>query len=73
MSILTSADRFRRELETLVEEQIQKYTAHMSLGQLESHADYKHAAGRIAGLREVFDLIEDAAHRLNYGEGEGKR
>lgn len=73
MSILTTADRFRREVERLIEEQIEKYTDHMSLGMLESLADYKNAAGRIAGLREALSLLEDAEHRMNYGEGEGKQ
>lgn len=73
MSILTTADRFRRELERLFEEQIEKYTENMSLGMLESHADYKHAAGRIAGLREALDLMDDAERRMSFGEGEGRQ
>lgn len=69
MSILTTADRFRRELEAALQERIEAYSTQVSTGTPANYSDYSRLVGRIAGLREALDEIESAAHRLNFEEG----
>lgn len=73
MSILTTADRFRRELEALLNERIQTYSSHVAAGIAGDFSEYSRLVGRIAGLREALDEIENATHRLYFEEGEGNR
>ena len=73
MSILTTADRFRRELEALIAERLQSYTAQITAGVPNDYSEYARLVGRIDALREILDSLDDVAHRLNYNEGEGKR
>jgi len=71
LSILTSADRFRYELEKLVEADIDRLKDTLSLGFLDDYAQYKAIAGRIAGLRAAIDFCHEAEKRCNLsGEGE---
>lgn len=73
MSILTTADRFRRETEALISERIHAYTQQIASGVPADFSEYSRLVGRIAGLREALEEIDGAAHRLNYQEGEGPR
>ena len=73
MSILTTADRFRRELEKILEDRIQSYSSHLAGGVAHDYSEYTRYVGRIAGLREALDEIENAAHRLYFEEGEGRK
>lgn len=73
MSILTTADRFRRELEALLNERIQAYMTQAAAGIPLDYSEYSRLVGRIAGLREALDEIGEAAHRLYYEEGEGRK
>lgn len=69
MSILTTADRLRRELEAALSERIQSYSSHAAAGVPGDYSEYSRLVGRIAGLREALDEIDAAAHRLNHEEG----
>ena len=60
MSILTSADKFRYELESLLDGEIDRLKDSLSLGFVESFDQYKLLAGRIAGLRSALDLMKEA-------------
>lgn len=71
MSILTSADRFRYELEKLSEAEIDRLKDTLSLGFLDDFSQYKLISGKIAGLRAALDLCNEAEKRCNLsGEGE---
>lgn len=68
MSILTTADRFRFELERLISSEIERLKDDLSLGFLDDYAQYKNVAGKIAGLTMALSLLDDAESRCN-GEG----
>lgn len=72
MSILTTADRFRYELEKSILEEIERLKENLALGFLDDYAQYKNLAGRVSGLRTAIDLISEAERRCN-GAEEGKR
>lgn len=72
MSILTTADRLRRELEVRLDERIQTYSGHVAAGIASDYSEYCRLVGRISGLREALDEIENAVQGLYY-EGEGKQ
>lgn len=71
MSILTTADKFRYELEQSILEEVERLKETIALGFLESYSDYQNNAGKIAGLRSALELLDVAERRCN-GE-EGKR
>jgi hypothetical protein len=49
-----------KELETLLSDEIDRLMINLSNGHLETHAEYKYLAGKIAGLRSAIDLMEEA-------------
>lgn len=65
MSILTSADRFRHEVEKLLTEEVDRLKEVISLGLLDNFEQYRHLAGKIAGLRVAMDFLKDAESRCN--------
>jgi hypothetical protein len=73
MSILTTADRFRFELEKLIASRIDHHMQVIARGVPHDYAEYLRVVGRVEGMKDVIELIEEAVHQLNYHEGEGKR
>lgn len=73
MSILTTADRFRYELEGLLKEKIEHNVGVVASGGSPDYAAYLRIVGRIEGLKAAMDCIEDAVHQLNYQEGKADR
>lgn len=65
MSILTTADKFRYEVEKLVSAEVDRIKENLSLGFVEDYAQYKFVAGKITGLRQVFDLLDEAEANCN--------
>lgn len=65
MAILTTADRFRHELEKSIVEEIERLKENIALGFLDDYAQYKNLAGKISGLRSSLDLISEAVRRCN--------
>lgn len=53
----TTKDRFESRLAATLEQEVESLKSNMANGHLESHADYKFIAGRIAGLRAALDMI----------------
>lgn len=60
MSFLTPQHVYRKELEILLAEGIDMTLEAMANGHLESHAEYKYLAGKIAGLRLAQEYLLDA-------------
>jgi hypothetical protein len=71
LAILTTADRFRYELEQSLLDEIERLKENIALGFLKDYPDYQNAAGRIAGLRSAFELLDVAERKCN-GAEEGK-
>lgn len=65
MPILTTADRFRYELEKSIQEEIERMKENLSLGFLDDYAQYKNISGKISGLRTALDLINEAERKCN--------
>lgn len=65
MSILTSADKFRYELEKLLNDEVERLKDTISLGFLDNYDQYKQLTGKIAGLRAAIDFIGDAETLCN--------
>ena len=57
---LTTTQLFQNELRKLVQIEIERLLEPMANGYIESIEEYKHLAGRIAGLKAVADLIDEA-------------
>lgn len=73
MSILTTADRFRRELDRAIHERVLTYSEHLASGVADDFSEYARRVGRIAGLREALELMNEAERRMTVGEGEENR
>ena len=65
MATFTRSDLFQDEIRKLVEEEIARLAEEMAFGQLKSFEDYRHCAGKIAGLRSCLEYIEEAAVPVN--------
>ena len=65
MATFTRSELFQDEIRKLVEEEIARLAEEMAFGHLKSFEDYKAAAGKIAGLRQCLELIEEAAVSVN--------
>lgn len=65
MSILTTADKYRYELEKLLIEEVERLKDGLSLGFLDNYEQYKHMTGRIAGLRAAIDFLKEAESICN--------
>jgi hypothetical protein len=72
LSILTTADKFRYELEQSILEEIERLKETIALGFLEDYAQYKTNAGHIAGLRSALALLDVAERKCNGYSEEGK-
>lgn len=71
MSIQTTADHFRMHLTRLIEGRIQHVTGVVASGTPADYASYVRNVGRLEGLRDALELMDEAAHRIYHG-GEGK-
>lgn len=60
MNFITPLHVYRKELETLLENEIERLKDNMSLGLIENHGEYKHLAGKIAGLRQAQEYLFEA-------------
>lgn len=69
MAILTTADRFRHELEKLLLDEIERLKDNIALGFLENYSDYQNSVGMIAGLRSAYELLDLAERKCNGEEG----
>lgn len=60
MAALLPLHIYMRELEKLLAEEIERLKDNLSLGHLETHAEYKYQAGKVAGLRAAQDCLVEA-------------
>jgi len=51
---------FEYELKRLIDIEIERLKENMSLGQLSHHEEYRHIAGKIAGLRAAIEYMAEA-------------
>jgi len=51
---------FEHELKTLIEIEIERLKQNMSLGLISDHEEYRHVAGKIAGLRLAVEYMVEA-------------
>jgi len=51
---------FEHELKTLIEIEIERLKQNMSLGLISDHEEYRHVAGKIAGLRLAIEYMAEA-------------
>lgn len=65
MSIRTSADKYRYELEKLLVDEVERLKETVSLGFLDNFEQYRHICGKIAGLRTAIDFLSDAESKCN--------
>jgi hypothetical protein len=63
MGAITPLHVYVKELETLLSDEIDRLMINLSNGHLETHAEYKYLAGKIAGLRAAIEYL-DEAHRV---------
>ena len=57
---LTTVQAYQRELEKLIHIEIERLLEPMANGYVESIEEYKSLAGRIAGLKSVAELMQEA-------------
>lgn len=60
MSAQTYAAFYEHELKKLIEIEIESMKQNMSFGTAPSFEDYRHACGKIAGLRLAIELMAEA-------------
>lgn len=65
MAIMTTADKFKLELEQLLFNEIERLKDTVSLGFLDDYPHYRHMTGRIAGLRAAIDFLSEAERNCN--------
>lgn len=65
MGMLTYGTVFEKELRALIIARIDSLTEEMSLGLLKTFEEYKSAAGKIDGLRQCLELIDEASSVTN--------
>ena len=65
MSALTYAAFYEHELKKLIEIEIENMKQNMSYGTVSSFEDYRHACGKIAGLRVAIELMAEAEKICN--------
>lgn len=51
---------FEHELKRLIEIEIERLKENMSLGLISDHEEYRHVAGKIAGLRLAIEYMVEA-------------
>lgn len=64
LSLLDLRDALRKG----ITKRIEAHSAHVAGGSIASFDEYKRATGRILGLREALDEIEELFRRLNDDE-----
>ena len=57
---LTTVQVYRKELSELIRIEIERVIEPMINGHVTSFDEYKSLAGKVAGLRAAFDLIDEA-------------
>jgi hypothetical protein len=57
---LTTVQVYQNELKKLIQIEIERLIEPMINGYVESYEDYKSLAGKIAGLKSAFDLLDEA-------------
>ena len=60
MAIQTTVNVYRHELEKIFATEIERLMINLSNGHAESLAEYKYAAGVIAGLRTAYEYLDEA-------------
>lgn len=65
MSILTTADKFKFELERLLNDEVERLKDTISLGFLDNYDQYRNLTGKIAGLRAAIDFLAEAESLCN--------
>jgi hypothetical protein len=60
MSAQTPQHVYMREMFLLIETEIERLMEVLSNGHVESHAEYKYLAGKIAGLRLAYEYLGEA-------------
>lgn len=65
MGAQTYAAFYEHELKKLIEIEIENMKQTMSLGTTPSFEDYRHACGKIAGLRLAIELMAEAESICN--------
>jgi hypothetical protein len=65
MGGFTRGDLFEKELRRLVEEEIVRLTTDMSFGMLKSIDEYRSVTGRIAGLRQTLEYMDEASSHVD--------
>lgn len=60
MTALTRSHMFEYELKRLIDVEIERLKEDMSLGMIEDFLEYRHLAGKIAGLRAAIDYMAEA-------------
>lgn len=65
MSAQTYATFYEHELKKLIEIEIETMKQNMSFGTVSSFEDYRHACGKVAGLRLAIELMAEAEKICN--------
>lgn len=65
MGVLNRYTMFKEETANQIMQEIDRLKEEMSLGLLETHTEYRHIAGKIAGLRASLDLMDEAESIVN--------
>lgn len=60
MSAFTYQSMYEHELKALLQDRIEQIKQELSLGFLTNYEEYKMQAGKIAGLRDALDLMDEA-------------
>lgn len=60
MVAITPLHVYVKELEILLNDEIERLTINLSMGHCENHAEYKYLSGKIQGLRTSLDFLEEA-------------
>ena len=60
MNAFTKTHMFERELIRLIEIEIERLKDNMSHGLISDHNEYRHVAGKIAGLRLALEYMQEA-------------
>ena len=58
---------FEKELDRLIQEEVERLKDVLSMGNLENQSDYKFIAGRIHGLRTALEYILEANSTIERG------
>lgn len=60
MGSITPLHVYRQQLEILLNDEVERLSDNMSLGNIESFSEYKYSAGKIAGLRLALEYLVEA-------------